>query len=107
MVLKATEVHELLDRETRSGSIVVDGGAGTLSNSGSLLRCRVVGGWWLVDLRRRRLCRCAEPLDPTVIADRYWERFRRVAVSAEWAVAELVDGLFLRATVAGPVAATA
>ncbi len=96
--------HDLLQGASSDRPLVVDEAvesSGIVSRVGALLRCQVIGGWWLLDGQHRRLCRSIGELDPVFIADEHWEPFRRAAVSAEWAVAELLDGRVLRATLAG------
>lgn len=95
--------HDLLERATHAEPLLVDAAVAAsdvVSRAGSLLRCRVVGGWWLLDAKARRLCRTSEHHDPVFIADEYWEPFRRAAVGDEWAIAELADGRVVRASLA-------
>jgi hypothetical protein len=99
-----TTAHDLLEVTSAAEPLVVDAAvttAGIVSRIGSLLRCEVLGGWWLLDPKHRRLCRTTDRHDPVFIGDEHWEPFRRAAVSPEWAVAELLDGRVLRAAVAG------
>lgn len=99
-----TTAHDLLEGTSAAEPLVVDAAVamtGVVCRIGSLLRCEVLGGWWLFDAKHRRLCRTADQHDPVFIGDEHWEPFRRAAVSAEWVVAELVDGRWLRAAVTG------